>query len=239
MVLVPGIGCDTTQFGRLLPGLGGFDVHPLDLPGHHGTPALPAATLDAVAERVAGQVAEQVAGRVPGGAVLVGHSTGGVVGLVVAARHPGLLSGLVLLDANLPVTPDALARKVARSREVLAPGWREVLEDSMRTSWGPREPELREEVVAGVLATPGAAVRRLWHDVLALDPAPLLAALQVPALYVRPSREVDLAALHALNPRVRGADLHALAAGHWPHLTEPAAVLGALRAFLDGALPRG
>lgn len=230
LVLLPGIGCDTTQFRRLLPGLRGSAVHLVDLPGHHGTPALPTASLEAVAERVA----ELVADRAPAGSVLVGHSTGGVVGLVLAVRHPGLLSRLVLLDANVPVTADALARKVSRAAAVLAPGWRSVLEESMRTSWGPREPGLREEVVAGILATPEAAVRPLWHDVLALDPVPLLRGLTVPALHVRSSRDVDPEALRALNPLLRGADLRALDAGHWPHLTAPGAVLETLHAFLAG-----
>ncbi|PRY11793.1 alpha/beta fold hydrolase [Kineococcus rhizosphaerae] len=224
LVLVPGVGCGTSQFRRLLPGLGGLDVHPVELPGHRGAPPLPEASLEAVAARVGEQV--------PAGSVLAGHSTGGVVGLLVAVRHPGLLSGLVLLDANLPVTADALARKTSRAAAVLGPRWRRVLEESMRTSWGPREPQLREEVVAGILATPEAALRPLWHDVLALDPVPLLRELSVPTAYVRSSRDVDLDALRALNPLVHGVDLRGLQPGHWPHLTEPAAVLDALRGFL-------
>ncbi|WP_432511576.1 alpha/beta fold hydrolase [Kineococcus sp. SYSU DK001] len=224
LVLVPGIGCGTTQFRRLRPGLAGRDVLALDLPGHRGAPPVPRVSLAAVAARIAEQV--------PPGSVLVGHSTGGVVGLLVAVRRPDLVSRLVVLDSNLPVTADALARKAARAAQVRSPRWREVLEESMRTAWGPREPGLREQVVAGILATPPEAVRGLWADVLDLDPRELLAALAVPALHVRSSRDVDLAALAALNPRVRGVDLRGLEPGHWPHLTEPAAVLRALHGFL-------
>jgi pimeloyl-ACP methyl ester carboxylesterase len=135
----------------------------------------------------------------------------------------------VLLDSNLPVTPEALATKTARAEAVLRPDWRWTLETSMRASWGAREPTLRGEVVAGILATDAAAVRPLWHAVLALDPRPLLAALQVPTSYVRSSRDVDLDALHALNPLVEGVDLGDRGAGHWPHLTAPEAVLDILR----------
>lgn len=226
LVLLPGLGCDTSQF-RFLTGAfsDGFDVRALELPGHHGAPAVAGrASLDAVAE--------EVATRVPAGSVLVGHSTGGIVGLVIAARHPSLVERLVLLDSNVPVTPEALARKVARAADVRGPVWRTVLEESMRSSWGPRRPELREEVVAGILATPEAALRPLWFDVLALDPRPLLAALRVPALHVRSSRDVDAAALHALNPGVGSVDLRELSPGHWPHLTEPDAVVSAVRRWV-------
>lgn len=226
LVLLPGLGCDTGQFGAVLPAFAGFDVVPLELPGHRGQPAVPGpASLAAVVR--------DVAGRVPDGAVLVGHSTGGIVGLDLARRSPGLVSAVVVLDSNLPVTADALARKVSRAAQVRGPGWREVLEESMRSSWGPREPALREEVVAGILATPPEALRPLWSDVLVLDPRPLLAALRVPVLHVRSSREVDPAALSALNPRISGVDLGPLSPGHWPQLTEPDAVVAALVPWLD------
>jgi pimeloyl-ACP methyl ester carboxylesterase len=59
-----------------------------------------------------------------------------------------------------------------------------------------------------------------------------LAALGVPVLHVRSSRDVDGAALAAVNPRVSSVDLRELSPGHWPQLTEPGAVVAALRAFL-------
>jgi pimeloyl-ACP methyl ester carboxylesterase len=224
LVLVPGIGCGSEQFSRLRPGLTGFDVHPLELPGHRGAPALPVVSLDAVVDRIAEQV--------PSGSVVVGHSTGGIVGLVLAVRHPDLVTSLVILDSNLPVTAEALARKVSRADEVRGENWRVVLEDSMRNSWGPREPELREEVVAGILATPEAALRPLWFDVLALNPRQALSSLTMPTLYVRSSRDVDLEALSSLNPLITGVDLRERAPGHWPQLTEPGAVLAAVASFL-------
>ncbi|MEZ0166348.1 alpha/beta fold hydrolase [Kineococcus sp. LSe6-4] len=223
VVLVPGIGCAPWQFREIVPGLAPEPVLGLDLPGHGSAPAVAPVTLEAVADRLAEQV--------PPGSLLVGHSTGGVAGLVAAVRHPELLSGLVLLDANLPVTPEALSRKTSRAEAVLGPMWRRTLETSMRSSWGTREPALGEEVVAGILATDPDAVRPLWHAVLALDPRPLLAALRVPTLYLRSSRDVDPAALAALNPRIEAVDLGPAGAGHWPHLTAPGAVLAALGRF--------
>ncbi len=62
----------------------------LELPGHGGSSALPAPveTLDPYADRLAVLLDEPT--------VLVGHSLGAVVALRIAARHPGLVRGLVL-----------------------------------------------------------------------------------------------------------------------------------------------
>lgn len=226
LVLLPGSGCGVWQWHHLAAAHPG-PVLPLELPGHRAEPPLPGpATLDAVVEHVAGRLL----GRGP--VDLVGHSTGGVVGLVLAVAHPELVRRLVLVDANVPVTDRAVAAKAARVAAVQGPGWRDVLVASMRSSWGPRAPELREAVVAGIAATPERAVRRVWSDVLALDPRPLLAALTVPTLHVRSDRDVDAAALAALNARIAAVDLRALRAGHWPHLLEPAAVTAAIGSFL-------
>jgi pimeloyl-ACP methyl ester carboxylesterase len=65
------------------------------------------------------------------GAEVIAHSMGGSVAIVLAARHPDLVSKLVLVDANLdPLSP---SRGVADSRGIaayteedfLAGGWRE------------------------------------------------------------------------------------------------------------------
>ncbi|MGD8200235.1 alpha/beta hydrolase [Ornithinimicrobium sp. W1679] len=42
-----------------------------------------------------------------GPAVVVGHSMGAFVGVVLAHRHPGLVTSLVLVDGGLPLTPPA------------------------------------------------------------------------------------------------------------------------------------
>ncbi len=68
------------------------------------------------------------------GAEVIGHSMGGSVAVVLAARHPALVSRLVLVDANLdPLTPTRGAggsRGIAAysEREYLAGGWAEVRE---------------------------------------------------------------------------------------------------------------
>ncbi|MBL1087827.1 MULTISPECIES: alpha/beta fold hydrolase [Streptomyces] len=66
------------------------------------------------------------------GAELIAHSMGGSVAIVLAARHPRLVSRLVLVDANLdPLTPapgTGGSRGIAAysEEEFLARGWAEV-----------------------------------------------------------------------------------------------------------------
>lgn len=59
-----------------------------DLPGHAGSEPLPAVSMSAVADAVAGLL--------PGPMPVLGHSMGGVVALRLAERRPDLVTGLVL-----------------------------------------------------------------------------------------------------------------------------------------------
>ncbi|MEU9419543.1 alpha/beta hydrolase [Streptomyces sp. NPDC048272] len=84
-------------------------------------------TLEAHADALAAALAE--AGVV--GAEVIAHSMGGAVAIVLAARHPELVSRLVLVDANLdPAPPGATAgsSRIASytEEEFLAGGWAEV-----------------------------------------------------------------------------------------------------------------
>ncbi|MEV7724260.1 alpha/beta hydrolase [Streptomyces sp. NPDC087917] len=75
-----------------------------------------------------------------GGAEVIAHSMGGAVAIVLAARHPRLVSRLVLVDANLD--PQVSVRGVAGSsgiasyteEEFLAGGWAEV-RDRVTPHW--------------------------------------------------------------------------------------------------------
>lgn len=65
-------------------------------------------------------------------AEVIGHSMGGAVAIVLAARHPGLVAKLVLVDANLdPIPATAATSSGIRSyteKEFVARGWEETLD---------------------------------------------------------------------------------------------------------------
>ncbi|MEL6549837.1 MAG: alpha/beta hydrolase [Pseudomonadota bacterium] len=65
----------------------------LDLPGHGGRERAPRPTAEAFAAEIAGDV--------PEGAVLIGYSLGGMVGMAFASAFPERLRALVLVDTPI------------------------------------------------------------------------------------------------------------------------------------------
>lgn len=96
--------------------------------GHSDRPGDFAYTLEAHADSLAAALAEASVE----GAEVIAHSMGGAVAIVLAARHPRLVSRLVLVDANLdplPPTPGAAGSSgiaAYTEAEFLADGWAEV-----------------------------------------------------------------------------------------------------------------
>ncbi|HZQ81276.1 MAG TPA: alpha/beta fold hydrolase [Gaiellaceae bacterium] len=88
LLLVHGFGGAAWNWTELAPLLAGRRLLIPDLPGHGGSPPLPAVSLTGFADAVAGLLDE------PAG--VVGHSLGGVVALRLAERRPELVRGLVL-----------------------------------------------------------------------------------------------------------------------------------------------
>ena len=102
LLLLHGLGATSDVWAA--GGLRGHAWVAPDLPGHGGSPALPAYTFAAVAEAV-GPLVD------PAGTVIVGHSFGGVIGLHLAGR-PGVRA-LVGVGVKVAWTPEELARAAA------------------------------------------------------------------------------------------------------------------------------
>ncbi len=183
VVLVHGLGGSHLNWDLLAPLLTGHArVVALDLPGFGlsrptGRPATVHSNLRVLAAFVRS---------LGGPAVLVGNSMGGLICLLLAARSPDLVRGLVLLDPALPAPGRALRspRSTLRIAVWALPGVGEHLRGRRRRRIGARatvEETLRlcgvdPEVLPADLVTRSVALVRRQSDVAGMDRAFLSAS---------------------------------------------------------------
>jgi pimeloyl-ACP methyl ester carboxylesterase len=171
--------------------------------------------------RLEDDIADTVGGRP---AALVGASYGGLVCLDFAARHPELVSALVVLDAPLPDhdwSADFLAY-AEREEELLEEGDLEAATDLNLSYWG-----LPGEMRPVVRASLDLEV----EEVESVD----LAAVRAPALVVVGAEDKpDFRAMaERLARELPDAELEVVeGAGHLPSMERPDAVLELVRPFL-------
>ncbi|PIM70696.1 alpha/beta hydrolase [Streptomyces sp. JV178] len=129
------------------------------------------------------------------GAELVAHSMGGSVGIVLASRHPELVSKLVMIDSNLdPLTP---ARGVVGSNgiaayseeEFLAGGWAEFAELAGAEWWATMRLAGREALYRSAVRL-ARGTRPTMREML-LD-------LKIPRTYLHPEADGPLPGADAL-----------------------------------------
>jgi pimeloyl-ACP methyl ester carboxylesterase len=111
VVLVHGLGGSHLNWVHVGPALAaGRRVVALDLPGFGLTPSGGRPTSVHANAAVLGRFLDEVVG---GPALLVGNSMGGMVSLLLAARSPERVAGLVLVDPALPAPRQLQDRQVA------------------------------------------------------------------------------------------------------------------------------
>ncbi|KUN75173.1 alpha/beta hydrolase [Streptomyces bungoensis] len=177
-------------------------VHPL-LAGHrsllidllgHGISDRPTA-FDYTLEAHADALARALTSADVTGAELIAHSMGGSVAIVLAARHPRLVSRLVLVDANLDPLPrrpgsgGSSGIAAYSEEEFLAGGWQEVRDRVGPHWWSTMRLTGRE-----------ALYRSAVHLVRGTTPTmrELLMDLEIPRTYLLPEDDGPLPGAGAL-----------------------------------------
>ncbi|MBM3497575.1 MAG: alpha/beta hydrolase [Armatimonadetes bacterium] len=222
-VFVHGYSCSSSHWLAAEERLQGHgEVRRLSLPGHDNVPAPDGAALDL--DLCAEYVAQQVESTGLAGCRLIGHSLGGMVGMRCGARHPGLLSGLVLVDA-FP--------------RLGAP------EPFGRSYWHGSDPKLKARVVRQMMNNRRRLPSTLWESVVGFDGTGDLAGLRLPVRGIYGDRGED--DHEGLRNSLLGFGLGAVSdleihilrdAGHFVMLEQPSAFYRLLGRVLD-ALPRG
>ncbi|AJE82141.1 hypothetical protein SLNWT_1765 [Streptomyces albus] len=192
----------------------------------------------------------EVLAELPAGAHLVGHANGGLAALLAAARHPGLVRSLALIQpaAFWPATEEpAVAALLERTADAVSVPEDTPAEDYLRASTeglGMTMPEPTPRRLRAVRTS--MRERPVWEA--AGDLAPLAAAPwpklviagdweDAPPLYRKYAGEALRAAARAVAREIGGD--HLTVPGYYPHTQQPERVNAALRALWERAEGRG
>lgn len=168
-------------------------------------------------------------------AVLVGHSMGGIVAVHVAARHPQLAAGVVLLDSPL-LPPAGFAELVPPLLEGMrSPGFRDVTRAFQGQFAGFPDDDGRRESLLDTLAAGEQHVKvATLEHVFGDDNEAAVRACTAPMLYV--GSGMGFADLDRLRASAGGSfdDTTVSGAGHFIQLEVPDQVDDAIEAFIAG-----
>ena len=197
VILIPGLGSTPEVWRELVAAVPGYRYHLVQLNGFAGAPLGGNASgpvIAPVAEEIARYIAEERLAR----PALIGHSMGGSIGISVAARHPNLVSKLMVVDmvpfmgtffggpgatvesvrpvANQLRDTIAAAAAADRAKRVV-----ETMATMIKT-----EPRRQEAITHSIASDQGLGARSM-HDLITTDLRPELSNIKVPVtvLYVR------------------------------------------------------
>jgi pimeloyl-ACP methyl ester carboxylesterase len=224
LVLVHGFTDTSRSFSLLAPHLSGRRLIMPDLRGHGASNAGEGCSVVDFAEDIAGLIRRLRLDR----PVVVGHSLGGMVSIVLAAQYPELIGGLVILASTLK--PDfgshhQLIDGVAALRDPISPS------DPFYDWWHACQPDVPRAFLAGLAkdasAIPAARWRAILEEVRRTDLTAAARALRVPTLIIAGGRDPLFGEAHqqGLAQAIIGSRLvWARDCGHNPHWEDPAFV---------------
>jgi pimeloyl-ACP methyl ester carboxylesterase len=184
LIFVHGWCCNRLHMEGLLKHFStSHNVFAVDLPGHgrtplEGTPPV----FDAFAATVSGFLVEHGLS----GAVLVGHSMGGILSVMAAGETPELVAAVVNLDGALPLTPSAHSGYRDVFARINAQGFRAVVPRFLSEVYflpherGP----LSEKIIADMLSVPESLALALMSQFPTLVAEPVLRACHAPVLFI-------------------------------------------------------
>jgi pimeloyl-ACP methyl ester carboxylesterase len=166
--------------------------------------------------------------------VIVGHSMGGMTALELAARHPDLMSAIVVCDSPVAV-PAALAPNLAAfAAELHKPNWRTAhrtfLSDALFIAAD--DPQRKAQILADMTSAPATVVQGCFDAIMAADMEGAARKCKVPFLYLAAAAPLaDFAKLRQLCPQVVIGQT--VGAGHFHQLEVPDQVNAMIDRFLQ------
>ncbi|MEZ2330033.1 alpha/beta fold hydrolase [Mesorhizobium sp. RCC_202] len=239
LLLIHGFTDTSRGFSLLAPHLAGRRLVMPDLRGHGGSQAGQGYRVADFAEDIAGLIQRLRLER----PIVVGHSLGAIVSIMLAARYPQLVGGLVVMAGTLrpDFAPDhPLVAGVEALRDPISPA------DPFYDWWHACGPGVPQTFLAGLAkdasGMPAARWRAILEEVRRTDLTDAARAVRSKTLIIAGELDPLFGAPHqqALAQALGGSCLvEARDCGHNPHWEDPAYVAGAiLGAFETGQSPQ-
>jgi pimeloyl-ACP methyl ester carboxylesterase len=248
-VLIPGLSSSPAAWESTVAAMPGYRFHIIHVSGFAGR-APGANASGPVVEPVAGEIARYIRQAGLRAPAVVGHSLGGSWAMMVAARNPGLVSRVMVVDM-FPfmgamfapnATPDSVRPIAEQIRRGIATSTGDVrrtqIEQTIATMV--RTETMRSAAVADSLNSDPAVSAQAMYDLVTTDLTPEIASIRVPmtVLWVRspaaPVSEEQMAGFYRMAYRgvpqariVRIPDAY-----HFIMWDEPEAFQRELRTFL-------
>ena len=186
VILIPGLGNSRDVWNTTVDRLKGqYRLHVLNIAGFAGEPAGANATGEVITPSVEALDAYIKAKRL-NKPVIVGHSMGGLMALMIAASHPEDAGKLVVVDAfpfigtafNQP-TVDAIRPQAERFRSTIVNATPEQFETMQRGMVaGPNPPAYGEEMVGWTLKSERRVMAQAMYDDMVTDLRPALPSIK-------------------------------------------------------------
>jgi pimeloyl-ACP methyl ester carboxylesterase len=245
LVLLHGLFMDHTTWGAVGDLLGReYRVVAPDFPGFGQSEKPPQSRFPYGINAFADAVVDLYAGLELGRAVLVGHALGGAVAITLAARHPELISRLVLIDAQCYSADLDFASRVALAPLIGGFAFKQLwgkaaFKAHFRDSYLSRDariPSARVDHYYDLFNTPAArasalATLRATRDTRAV--VANIARISTPTLVMwgREDTLYPAAFGHRMSREIPDAGFQLLGAGHAPQEEQPEAVAEAIERF--------
>lgn len=247
LILVPGLGSHHSVWDSVAGPLEArYRLHIVQVNGFAGV--APGANVSGpVSAPVAEEIARYITAMGLTKPALVGHSMGGTIGMMLAARHPDALGHLIVVDMHpfagqaLGGGPDATAESVRPMADKMRATPDSTVQQFTQMVSGMTNREgLRARLVEGVNTSTQSTVINAFHELITTDLRPELSRITTPmaVLYVVPpdgpmppdQYEAGMRAAYASAPNAKLVKIEN--ARHFIQLDQPARLMAEIEAFV-------
>ena len=198
VILIPGLGSSPRVWAEMVKAVPGHRYHMIQISGFAGQP-VGANNEGLVAAPVAEEIARYIAEQGLQKPAVVGHSLGGTIGMMLAARHPLAISKLMVVDM-LPFL-GALFGPPGTTAESIEPTANAILANMQNADPVARKQTaqaalngmidtvaMRAGAIDDSVSSDASVTARAYHELIVTDLSPELAKIVVPVavLYVLP-----------------------------------------------------